>query len=139
MMPPMPLKDPDARRVYHRDYMRKRFAEDPEFREKHLARIQANTDRYLTEKREWLDAYLAGHPCVDCGEDDPVVLEFDHVRGVKKYIVSRMMNARGQRLPKVIEEVAKCEVRCANCHRRVTHQRRLAAEANGMAVEIRAS
>lgn len=67
--------------------------------------------------------YLENHPCVDCGESDPVVLEFDHVRGVKSYEVSTL----GWRLvswDSVLREIAKCEVRCANCHRRKTAKQR---------------
>lgn len=67
--------------------------------------------------------YLENHPCVDCGESDPVVLEFDHVRGKKSYEVSSL----GWRLASwnsVLKEIAKCEVRCANCHRRRTAEQR---------------
>lgn len=71
---------------------------------------------------EKLYDYLEHHPCVDCGENDPVVLEFDHVRGVKSYNVTSL----GWRLcswDTLMREIAKCEVRCANCHRRQTAER----------------
>jgi hypothetical protein len=54
-----------------------------------------------------------------CGESDPVVLEFDHVRGVKRLEIS-MMKGRGYSWQAVRDEIAKCEIRCANCHRRKT-------------------
>lgn len=66
--------------------------------------------------------YLQTHPCVDCGEDDWIVLDFDHVRGVKYKEISILVG-HGYSLPTVVAEIAKCEVRCANCHRRVTAQR----------------
>lgn len=66
----------------------------------------------------WIFDYLREHPCVDCGEADPVVLEFDHVRGEKFATIARM--AQGFSLAKVRAEIAKCDVRCANCHRRKT-------------------
>jgi hypothetical protein len=75
----MPLKDPEARRAYHREYMRKRHAQDPEAREKQLVRVRRNDARYEAEKRAWIAAYLAEHPCVDCGETDSEVLDFDHI------------------------------------------------------------
>ena len=68
------------------------------------------TSRYILE-------YLLKNPCVDCGEADPVVLEFDHVRGIKRDSVSVLKRSS---LKAVKEEIKKCEVRCANCHRRKT-------------------
>jgi hypothetical protein len=73
--------------------------------------------------KEFIQDYLKSHPCVDCGESDSIVLDFDHVRGEKEYDVSRLVN-QGARLWKIIKEIEKCEVRCANCHRRITHKRR---------------
>lgn len=64
-------------------------------------------------------SYLASHPCVDCGEVDPVVLEFDHVRGEKIEGIGKMIS-QAVTLAKLEAEIAKCEVRCANCHRRRT-------------------
>lgn len=62
--------------------------------------------------------YLFEHPCVDCGESDPIVLDFDHVKGDKKGNISHMVSSRGEDTLK--EEIKKCEVRCANCHRKKT-------------------
>jgi len=62
--------------------------------------------------------YLEAHPCVDCGEDDPIVLDFDHVRGKKKGNVSKMI--RDASWKRVAAEILKCEIRCANCHRKKT-------------------
>lgn len=63
--------------------------------------------------------YLSDHPCVDCKEDDIVVLEFDHVRGQKKRDVSTLVTW-GAKLEIVKAEILKCDVRCANCHKRKT-------------------
>lgn len=72
--------------------------------------------------REYIVEYLSAHPCVDCGEPDIVVLDFDHVRGVKRKDVS-VMACGGYSLDSVKAEIAKCEIRCANCHRRATIRR----------------
>lgn len=59
--------------------------------------------------------YLLTHPCVDCGIADPMVLTFDHVRGKKLWNISDVAK-RSFGLEKIFEEIAKCEVRCFNCH-----------------------
>ena len=78
------------------------------------------TDRrhkLLKEYKEKLHQYLIYHPCVDCGESDPVVLEFDHRTGKKQNGVSALI--RNTLLwDNIINEIEKCEVRCANCHRK---------------------
>lgn len=94
----------------------------------HQAHYQANKAKYRAKARAWevvirkenrdyIIAYFADHPCVDCGEDDPLVLDFDHRdMKAKSYGISRMI--REFRLAKLIKEIEKCDVRCANCHRR---------------------
>lgn len=74
------------------------------------------------ERRQYVRDYLESHPCVDCGETDPIVLEFDHVRGDKSANVSRIANNTCS-VERLQAEIDKCEVRCANCHRRATYAR----------------
>lgn len=57
--------------------------------------------------------------CVDCGLDDLCTLDFDHVLPGKTANVLELAR-RGVRAARVLEEIAQCEVRCANCHRRRT-------------------
>jgi hypothetical protein len=73
--------------------------------------------------KEYAYDYLKNHPCVDCGETDPVVLEFDHVRGDKVEDVSVLVG-QGKSLDVIRNEIEKCEVRCGNCHRRKTARER---------------
>ncbi len=61
--------------------------------------------------------YLLQHPCVGCGESDPIVLEFDHrVETEKHGSISNLI--RDTTWERVKAEIEKCDVRCANCHRR---------------------
>ncbi len=83
---------------------------------------QARNVRARAEANAYVLEYLAAHPCVDCGESDIVVLEFDHVRDEKEHTISSLIS-RGSGLATIAAEIAKCEVRCANCHRRVTARR----------------
>lgn len=88
--------------------------------DRECARIRRNQEAMRAKNRQLLDGYLRDHPCVDCGETDIVVLEFDHLRD-KERNVSDMLHLRWERIS---AEIAKCEVRCANDHRRATRERR---------------
>jgi hypothetical protein len=79
--------------------------------------ILARSAKINQRNRELYLNYLLTHPCVDCGESDPVVLEADHV-GDKSYDVSRMI--QGWSWNRILQELKKCEIVCANCHRRRT-------------------
>ena len=85
--------------------------------------IRRNTRLLRVRGRKWtarLADYVRHHPCVDCGEPDPAVLEFDHVdRALKRQTVGFLARS-GYAWRTVEAELAKCEVRCANCHRRRT-------------------
>lgn len=75
-----------------------------------------------TEIRKFLWSLLLEEGCVDCGESNPVVLEFDHVRGKKKFKISANETYFSP-FELLLLELEKCEIRCANCHRKVTAER----------------
>jgi hypothetical protein len=85
-------------------------------------RTRRRKRRVRAENRGRVLDYLRLHPCVDCGEPDPVVLEFHHVRGEKRDAVACLL--RGHEWWAVAAEIAKCEVLCANCHRKRTASER---------------
>jgi len=88
----------------------------------YVRKARTRTARILVEQREWILNYLSLHPCVDCGEADPRCLDFDHIRGRKVCVISLMLGKYGWKA--IEKEIAKCEVRCANCHRKRTAERR---------------
>lgn len=64
-----------------------------------------------------LGGYLRDHPCVDCGESNILVLEFDHRdRATKTESIGTMLS-RNWSWSTILNEIQKCDVRCANCHR----------------------
>ena len=88
----------------------------------YLDRATSRNARVNTENRQRLYAYLSSHLCVDCGETDIRCLEFDHVRGDKSYNIATLIKNAAS-WSAIEAEIAKCEVRCANCHRIKTLER----------------
>ncbi len=69
-------------------------------------------------------SYLKEHPCVDCGETDVVVLDFDHKDPTTKRDDLGRLIAVGYSWEYLQTEMNKCDVRCSNCHRRKTARER---------------
>ncbi len=62
-------------------------------------------------------------PSADCGIQYPYyVMDFDHREGETKVI--NLASASRMTRPKILEEIAKCDVVCSNCHRERTHRRK---------------
>lgn len=85
----------------------------------YVDKANKKNDLRKPEALQFLIDFLKKNPCIDCGEIDPVVLQFDHVRGKKIKAVS-VMAQNGYSNEAIIKEIEKCEVRCANCHIRKT-------------------
>jgi hypothetical protein len=89
----------------------------------HRKAVALNRRTRKDRNAKMLAAYLESHHCVDCGESDLRVLEFDHVRSNKLADVSQLL-AKVTRWELVAAEIEKCQIRCANCHRRKTAKQR---------------
>lgn len=92
----------------------------PEFVARERARNKIRFPKRLAEHRAVVDAIKIASGCVDCGERDPVCLDFDHRNPLEKSL--RIGSNIHRSMPLVLAEIAKCDVRCANCHRRKTHR-----------------
>ena len=97
------------------------------------AHYDANRQKYLDKAAvartaaraagcDYIWQFVNAHPCTDCGETDPIVLQFDHCRGKKYKEISWLVRA-GCSLDTIKAEIAKCDVVCANCHTRRTASR----------------
>lgn len=84
--------------------------------EKYKESYNDRNQRRSRESREWIDKQKASTGCYFCPEDEPCALDYHHNNGDKDMAVSQMVHYNRQRL---IEEIAKCVVLCANCHRKV--------------------
>jgi hypothetical protein len=89
-------------------------------RERYIARAHRRKQAIALERATLLVEIFLERPCVDCGEADPLVLEFDHLGG-KSFNIAKGLRTHSWQA--VLDEIAKCEVVCANCHRRRTARR----------------
>lgn len=88
-------------------------------KQRYVDQARARKDDLRRERTEYLLHYFESHPCTDCGERDPVVLEFDHLDAeAKAFTIGQALSDRNWR--SILDEIEKCEVVCANCHRRRT-------------------
>ena len=98
-------------------YCRAHYAKNAK---KHNKRRYQNSKANRARNRTFRADYLKLHPCVDCGEADILVLEFDHVDPSTKKSEVADLSRSGYSLDELQREIAKCEVRCIKCHRRRT-------------------
>lgn len=89
----------------------------------HIAVVRRRTDAQRDVNFSFVARHLTSHPCADCGNDDIRVLDFDHLPGTHKRDNVMQLVRDGFRLAVIEDEIAKCEVRCRNCHAIVTYER----------------
>ena len=116
----MPIKDPEARKRYNREYQKKHY-------QKHKKAYKDKAKAFNRNQRKWCREFVKRvkrmYGCVDCAVNNPIILEFDHVRGNKINNIADMVHSACS-VSTIKKEIRKCEVRCANCHRIKTHERR---------------
>ena len=85
-----------------------------------LAWASSKAAELVAQKRDLVNQ-LKSASCTDCGETyPPVVMDFDHVRGTKEHGIAQMV-AQLWSVDRLMEELAKCDLVCANCHRLRTY------------------
>jgi hypothetical protein len=98
-------------------YKREHYAAN---RERYIANAHRRKQAIALERAALLIEFFRERPCIDCGESDPMVLEFDHLAD-KRFNIAKGLRTHSWQA--VLDEIAKCEVVCANCHRRRTAHR----------------
>lgn len=141
---PKALQSPDGwphtaeQRERRNRRMRERLAErrtDPEYIERERvwrqsesgkASLRAADRRSKRQRRDKLNAIKIAAGCTDCGfAAHPAALQFDHVRGVKAFEIG---SRPGMAWDRILTEIEKCDIVCANCHAIRTANRRGATE-----------
>ena len=114
---------PDGKQTVCKDCKKKsdkKYYQDnkPQMRES-IARSRSDRNK---KNQALMIEYLDGRNCVECGERDVRVLEFDHrERSEKKSNISTLMSDVCS-WDRILEEIALCDILCANCHRIKTHE-----------------
>jgi len=108
-----------CRSCFSNSYKKRYYNSHSHYLEKH----KESRNRLRDEKARMVYEYLRTHPCVDCGERDPIVLEFDHRTDELKVESVCILVSHNFSWSKIQAEIEKCDVRCANCHRRKTANR----------------
>lgn len=84
--------------------------------------------KYRLYIRNFIRNFKENVPCVDCGAKYPYyVMDFDHLED-KKFNIS-YLSATG-RIGTLKKEMAKCEIVCANCHRKRTYEREMSTRSS---------
>ena len=105
----MPHKDSDIYKAKHKEYSRKYY-------EKNKEKVLAATMLYKKKTREEWTELKATLSCEKCGQNHPATLDFHHiVRDKSNRKVHELL--RNCNLKAIKEEMKKCQVLCANCHR----------------------
>lgn len=88
-------------------------------REAYITRAKKRNTAARQELYKQVLDYLRAHPC-PCGEHDPAVLEFHHRDPEDKEATVSSMLRNMRSWSRILVEVEKCDVLCANCHKRKT-------------------
>lgn len=114
----MPYADPEVRKQKGKEYSRRYYEKN-----KHKTIARSRTSRQALRKK-W-DDFKATLKCINCGYNHPAALDFHHViMDPNNEKVYRLLANRSY--SRVMEEIKKCVVLCANCHRIHHHEERLA-------------
>lgn len=99
-----------------------KYRSDPNFRARKLATATSYQKGLRRDYQIRILTLLKKSGCIDCDEKDPIVLDFDHL-GNKTAGISHMVRNHYS-WEEIEAEIAKCVVRCSNCHRRKTAKER---------------
>jgi hypothetical protein len=114
----MTYKDKKARKKQNQRWREKhpnadkiRYKNNPEY-------FKENNRRNRQKKVDYVWNYKINHPCIICGESAPECLDFHHRNSEEKYKNIADMLRDSNSIEKIDIEINKCDILCANCHRK---------------------
>ena len=97
---------------------------DPDYAERGRTYQRSYVKGKRVKFREFIQKAKTDKGCIDCGYNaHPAALDFDHLPGTEKRFTIGAFGSNYSRAA-LLEEMAKCEIVCANCHRIRTANRR---------------
>ena len=103
----MPILDP----IKRREYRRKWYAKN---RKSEIGHVK----RRKLEIRKWLKEYKKTLKCSRCSENHPATIDFHHKDKSEKDQDISYFVAFGYSIDRIKREIEKCDILCANCHRK---------------------
>ena len=101
----------------------KEYYSNPKVRKEHQDNIRINNTKKLSELRS-IVSDQKNKPCKDCGvKYNPWIMDFDHLNPNSKINNISTLVANKTKLEVILNEINKCDLVCANCHRERTHRR----------------
>ena len=111
----------DCYRLHRSSYQAQHYAK---YRAAYLARANVRRLAIKQALQAKMLEYLSDKACGTCGEKDPCVLDFDHLNpSTKTFGIARGISD-GLKWEQILLEIEKCQILCANCHRRHTAQQK---------------
>jgi len=105
-------RDLEKKNAYQRQYFRKGGPGYAKQRARIVARQQ--------EMKKWLHSLKEGRSCSQCDESHPACLDYHHRDpSVKEIEISRIVRWKGWGKARILAEIAKCDLLCSNCHRKL--------------------
>tara|TARA_Y100000034_G_C6804387_1_gene361050 strand:+ start:99 stop:461 length:363 start_codon:yes stop_codon:yes gene_type:complete len=113
----------------NREYQRRWYQKNKELQ---IERNNANKQRKL----DWYREYKETLQCQQCGENHPATLDFHHRSSEDKdnQVCELVLNNCG--MERILAEIEKCDVLCANCHRKLHYSENMGARPNGEAAGL---
>lgn len=100
----------ECKKEYDREYHKNRSEESKK------RKVRSQLIAQSLNRKRHISLLMDSGGCVDCGEKRIETLDYDHIKGKKKYNISNMIN-HGFSWSSILKEISKCEIRCSNCHR----------------------
>lgn len=105
----VPFKDLEKKREYYKKYNKIWYQKNKAKRKKQIYKRKAKL-------KSWFKEYKATLSCLDCGNNNTKVLQFHHRISIGRYGKRVSYYLKSHSKKRIMEEVLKCDILCANCH-----------------------